>query len=184
MSQSTERVWGAFLRGINLGKRQMKMAELRDCLEAAGFTELKTVLASGNVRLTAQGTADTVRRGIEKAIAAQFGFEVGVVLRAKDELDAMRNGHPFDALDPNADLTRHVLMFADKLPEGIALDSRPGDTEILRIDQRDIYIAAYRQPNGRYTEHVEEVLKPLYAKLGKDTLDTMRNWNTIEKILK
>ena len=64
-----------------------------------------------------------------------------------------------------------------------ALDSRPQDTEILRIDARDIYIAAYRQPNGRYTEHVEEVLKPLYKQLGKGVLDTMRNWNTIEKFL-
>jgi len=176
-------LWGAFLRGINLGKRQMKMAELRDCLEAAGFADVKTVLASGNVRLAADGAAATVQAGIEKAIADRFGFTVGVVLRSQDELHAMRDGHPFGALDPDADLTRHVLMFADKLPEGVMLDSRPGDTEILRVDARDIYIAAYRQPNGRYTEHVEEVLRPLYQKLGKGTLDTMRNWNTIEKIV-
>ena len=105
-------IWGAFLRGINLGNRRMKMAELKDCLEA-----------------------------------------------------------------------RHVLMFDQPLPEGIVLDSLPGNTEILRIDPREIYIAAYRQPDGRYTEHVEEVLKPLYARIGKTNLDTMRNWNTIEKIL-
>ena len=53
-----------------------------------------------------------------------------------------------------------------------------------RIDARELYIAAYRQPGGRYTENVEEVLKPLYAKLGKGHLETMSNWNTIEKILK
>ena len=85
---------------------------------------------------------------------------------------------------PEADLARHVLMFDQDLPGNISIESRPGDTEILRIDRRDLYIAAYRQPNGRYTEHVEEVLKPLYQRLGKGNLDTMRNWNTIEKILK
>lgn len=177
-------LWGVFLRGINLGKRQIKMAELKTCLEAAGFAEVKTVLASGNVRLVGEGSAEAVRARLEKAIADQFGFAVGVVLRSEAELAAMLRDHPFGALAPEADLTRHVLMFARDLPEGITLDSRPGDTEILRIDKRDIYIAAYRQPNGRYTENVEAVLKPLYATLGKGTLDTMRNWNTIEKILK
>lgn len=180
MSQS----WGAFLRGINLGKRQMKMAELKTCLEAAGFTDVKTVLASGNVRVSGDGTEATVKAGLEKAIADQFGFTVGVVLRSEKEMAAMRDGHPFDALDPKADLTRHVLMFDQNLPKGTHIEGRPGDTEILRVDARDIYIAAYKQPNGRYTEHVEDVLRPLYDTLGKGVLDTMRNWNTIEKILK
>jgi uncharacterized protein (DUF1697 family) len=184
MTRDAGQVWGVFLRGINLGKRQMKMAELKTCLEAAGFTDVKTVLASGNVRLSGEGTEADIKARIEKAIADQFGFDVGVVLRSEDEMTKMLDGHPFDTLDPEADLTCHVLMFDRPLPQGVSIDSRPGDTEILRIDRRDLYIAAYRQPNGRYTEHVEEVLKPLYQKIGKGNLDTMRNWNTIEKILK
>jgi uncharacterized protein (DUF1697 family) len=184
VSATTGHLWGVFLRGINLGKRQMKMAELKACLEGAGFTEVKTVLASGNVRLRATGNAAAVKAKLEKAIADQFGYAVGVVLRSEAEMDAMLKGHPFAALDPGADLTRHILMFENDLPTGVTLESRPRDTEILRVDARDIYIAAYRQPNGRYTEHVEEVLKPLYQTLGKGSLDTMRNWNTIEKILK
>lgn len=176
-------VWVAFLRGINLGKRQVKMAELRFCLEDAGFTEIKTVVASGNVRLAAAGGAADIKTRLEKAIEAQFGFAVGVVLRSEAELTAMLEGHPFDSLDPKADVARHVLMFDQPLPGGIAVEGMPGHTEILRIDPREVYIAGYRQPNGRYTEAVEEVLKPLYAKLGKGGLDTMRNWNTIEKML-
>jgi uncharacterized protein (DUF1697 family) len=177
-------VWGAFLRGINLGKRQMKMAELKTCLEAAGFADVKTVLASGNVRLSAEGSESEIKQRLEVAIEKQFGFAVGVVLRSEAELQSMLDHHPFTVLDPNADLTRHVLMFDKPLPEGIELVDLPGNIEILRIDARDLYIAAYKQPNGRYTEHVEDVLKPLYARLGKGVLDTMRNWNTIEKILK
>ncbi|ODT68460.1 MAG: hypothetical protein ABS75_20480 [Pelagibacterium sp. SCN 63-23] len=177
-------VWGAFLRGINLGKRQMKMADLKACLEASGFAEVKTVLASGNVRLVTDGEEDGIRERLERAIKDQFGFEVGVVLRSEEALAAMLDNHPFGALDPKADLTRHVLLFDKPLPHGLAIPDRPGDTEILRMDAREVYIAAYKQANGRYTEHVEEVLKPLYAALGKSHLDTMRNWNTIEKILK
>lgn len=177
-------VWGAFLRGINLGNRRMKMADLKQCLEAAGFAEVKTIAASGNARISASGAGDTIKPRLEKAIEARFGFPVGVVLRARDELEAMLDDHPFGMLDRKADFTRHVLMFDQPLPEGIVLDSLPENTEILRIDPREIYIAAYRQPNGRYTEHVEEVLKPVYDRIGTSNLDTMRNWNTIEKILK
>lgn len=176
-------VWFAFLRGINLGKRQVRMAELRGGLEAAGFAGVKTVLASGNVRLEAEGTVDDIKAKLERTIEARSGFKVGVVLRSEAELAAMLKGHPFGRLDPEADVARHVLMFDQPLPAGIAIAGKPGHTEILRIDARDIYIAGYRQPNGRYTEGVEEVLAPLYARLGKGVLDTMRNWNTIEKML-
>ena len=176
-------IWLAFLRGINLGKRQVRMAELRACLEAAGFSGVRTVVASGNVRLEAEGKAAAIKDRLEKTIEAQFGFKVGVVLRSEAAFRAMLDQHPFDTLDPKADVTRHVLLFDAPLPEGITLADRPGHTEILRIDSTEIYIAGYRQPNGRYTEGVEEVLKPLYLRLGKGVLDTMRNWNTIEKML-
>lgn len=175
--------WFAFLRGINLGKRQVKMAELKTCLQAADFAAIKTVVASGNVRFEGEGDAAAIKDRLEQAIAAQFGFTVGVVLRSEAEMAAMLERHPFARLDPKADVTRHVLLFDRTLPDGIVLDDRPGHTEILRIDAREIYIAGYRQPNGRYTEGVEEVLKPLYARLGKGVLDTMRNWNTMEKML-
>ena len=176
-------VWVAFLRGINLGKRQVKMAELRTCLEAAGFSDIKTVVASGNVRLGAQGDAEAIKAKLEQAIETQLGFKVGVVLRSEADVTTMLKDHPFGRLDPKSDCTRHVLMFDQPLPSGVEIKDRPGHTEIMRIDIRDIYIAGYRQPNGRYTEGVKEVLKPLYVQLGKGALDTMRNWNTIEKML-
>lgn len=174
----------AFLRGINLGKRQMKMAELKACLEAADFEDVKTILASGNVRFLRKAPPADTRALLEKTIEQAFGFKVGVVLRSQVQIEKMLATHPFDRIDPKADVTRHVLLSDEPFPKDAAIRDLPGDTEILRIDPHEIYIAGYRRPNGRYTEGVEEVLKPLYAKLGKGWLDTMRNWNTIEKVLK
>ncbi|GIW42749.1 MAG: hypothetical protein KatS3mg077_0031 [Candidatus Binatia bacterium] len=37
----------ALLRGVS--PMNLKMAELKQCLEAGGFTEVKTILSSGNV---------------------------------------------------------------------------------------------------------------------------------------
>ena len=39
----------ALLRGINIGKKQVKMEILRSVMEDAGYTNVKTLLASGNV---------------------------------------------------------------------------------------------------------------------------------------
>ncbi|HEY8576765.1 MAG TPA: DUF1697 domain-containing protein [Devosia sp.] len=177
-------VWCAFLCGVNVGKRQMKMAELQAAMEAAGFGEIKTVLASGNVRFSAEEAPDAVKARLEELIAERFGFPVTVILRSLDEVEAMLAAHPFGSLNPGAELTRHVILFEHALPNDVALDGRPGDTEILRIDPRELYLAGYRQSNGRYTEHVEEVLAPLYKRLSKDNTGTMRNWNTMEKMLR
>ena len=41
--------WVALLRGVNVGGRTIKMAELRSTLEEAGLENVETVLQSGNV---------------------------------------------------------------------------------------------------------------------------------------
>jgi hypothetical protein len=61
-SRRATRTWGgsgnggvmrryvAFLRGVN--PMNAKMAELRRCFETAGFTDVRTVLSSGNVQIS------------------------------------------------------------------------------------------------------------------------------------
>jgi uncharacterized protein (DUF1697 family) len=173
----------AFLRSVNVGKRQIRMADLKACLEAIGLREIKTIVASGNVRFESADDSDLKAR-MEAAIAGTFGFDVGVVLRSKAEIIAMLANAPFGQLDPAADLTRHVMLFDAPLPADLALTDRPGHTEVVRIDAREIYLAGYRQPNGHYTEGMDDLGKQIEHQLGKDRLMTMRNWNTIEKALK
>ena len=48
----------AFLRGINLGKRRIKMEQLRECFEALKFAGVETFIASGNVVFSSKA-ADT-----------------------------------------------------------------------------------------------------------------------------
>jgi len=173
----------AFLRGINLGKRQMKMAELKACLEDLGFDEVKTILASGNVRFRADESAGLKER-LEQALEQRFGYRIGVVLRSEAEIGQMLASNPFGALDPQADVKRYVLMFDADLPETLTLEGMPGDFDVVRIDRRDIYFLAHRLPNGRYGEGLDKLARQFDAQIAKDRLETMRNWNTIEKALK
>jgi uncharacterized protein (DUF1697 family) len=166
----------AFLGGINLGKRQIRMAELKDGLEAAGFKGVKTLLASGNVLLDAPDEAG-LKASLEAAMTSQFGFRIEVVLRSDAELRAMIASTPFKAFPDDADVKRYVMMFDQKLEPRPALTSVPGDYDFVRIDARDIYVVAYPKGDGRYGEGLDKLGK----QLDKGLLVTTRNWNTIIK---
>ncbi|WP_445258929.1 DUF1697 domain-containing protein [Nocardioides aurantiacus] len=79
--------WVAFLRAVNVGKRQYPMAQLRAALTAAGFEEVETHIQTGNVRLrTRMRSRERVVAALEAAMLADRGFEVPVVLLSPDEL--------------------------------------------------------------------------------------------------
>ena len=166
----------AFLRGINLGKRQIKMAELKDGLEAAGFSGVKTLLASGNVILDAPNQTGLKAR-LDAAMSKQFGFPIEVVLRSDTEIKAMIASAPFAALPAGADVKLYVMMLDQPMVPPPALRSIPGDYEVVRVDARDIYVVAYPKGDGRYGEGLDKLGK----QLDKGLLVTTRNWNTIIK---
>jgi uncharacterized protein (DUF1697 family) len=171
--------WVAFLRGVNLGKRQMKMAELKACCEQMGLQNVKTVVASGNVRFETDKNARLKER-LEAALEGQFAFSVKVILRSAEEIEAMIASKPFAKVDPKADAALHVLLSdAPMLPKPDLDSVLPAHIEVPRIDEREIYFVAHRLPNGRYTEGLEQIDKLL----PKGALVTMRNWNTVLKLL-
>ena len=180
MAAKPTTTWVAFLRGINLGRRRMKMDELRTCCEGLGLTKVRTILASGNVRFDAvDADGDVLLPRFEAALQDRFGFAVKVVLRTLEELAAMAALDPFGALDPEADVTCHVLMSQAPIRPAPAFSGLPQHIDVSRVEPREIYIVAHRLPNGRYTEGLEH----LGAQLPAGLVVTMRNWNTIVKAL-
>jgi uncharacterized protein (DUF1697 family) len=72
----------ALLRGINVGgKTLVKMADLKTCIEALGFDDVSTYIASGNV-LFESGERDAAKleRKIERGIEERFELPVKVVV--------------------------------------------------------------------------------------------------------
>jgi uncharacterized protein (DUF1697 family) len=72
----------ALLRGINVGgKTLIRMADLRDCVEALGLDAVSTYIASGNVLFEAPGRdAAELEAAIERAIEDRFALPVKVVV--------------------------------------------------------------------------------------------------------
>ena len=51
--------YAAFLRGVNVGGVNLKMAEVAAALTDAGFNNVRTILASGNVLLESSAKVTT-----------------------------------------------------------------------------------------------------------------------------
>ncbi len=124
----------ALLRAVNVGRRQLRMAELRALLAAEGFAEPRTHLQSGNAVVGTELEPEAAARVMEAALAAHCGFPVGVVVRTAAELAAVAATDPFGgaADDPAKRLVAFFaaapdvspLAGADPAPERFALVGR------------------------------------------------------------
>jgi uncharacterized protein (DUF1697 family) len=81
----------ALLRGINVGRaKRIAMAELRELIAELGFSDVRTLLNSGNALfLAARPDVAKVAAAIEAAIETRFGFAVPVVVVTAPELNAI-----------------------------------------------------------------------------------------------
>jgi uncharacterized protein (DUF1697 family) len=167
----------ALLRGVNIGKRRMAMADLRAGLEAAGCADVATYVQSGNVVCTppATGRRDPAS-WLAEAISAVAGFEVGVVVRTAAELDAVVAANPY----PQAGgTTLHVVFSAEPVPadllDGIDLDAVA--PEHATVVGREVFL---HLPEGMG----RAALPTLVERAGGRgaPLATTRNWNTVLKL--
>jgi uncharacterized protein (DUF1697 family) len=88
----------ALLRGVNVGGVTVKSAALADVFRSLGFTDVRTVLASGNV-LFAGADAPGQAEAIEKALADAFGYTARVILTDQATVRAVIDVYPFDEVD-------------------------------------------------------------------------------------
>ncbi len=71
------------------------------------------------------------------------------------------------------------MLFDKPLPKGASYTGLPGDYDIARVDERDMFLVGHRQPDGRHGPGLDKFDR----QLEKGAIATMRNWNTIPKVL-
>ena len=162
------------LRAVNVGKRKVPMPRLRELCEELGHTEVETLLQSGNVVFTAR-KADPA--AIEKALAAEFGFDVPVIVRTGTQLQKVIDANPF-AKEAKADGKAVHVAFASGPVKAKLLDDV--DRERLAPDEfaagtQEVYLH-YPNGSGRSKMSIQVFEKPLGLDL------TARNWNTVLKL--
>jgi uncharacterized protein (DUF1697 family) len=102
----------ALLRGINVGKAErVAMADLRKLFASMGFTDVRTLLNSGNVIFTARaGSSDDAAKRIEHAIHARLGVATRVTVLTGKEIVAAVRDNPLAGVASNP--SRLLLMAA------------------------------------------------------------------------
>jgi uncharacterized protein (DUF1697 family) len=164
------------LRAVNVGGRQLAMAELRAALEAEGFAGAQTLLASGNAVVATDADAHAVERRVEAALAEKLGLATEVLARDRGELAAVIAGNPFAGFaqeHPN----RLVVLFLRGEPQAEleVLAGACAAGEEVRAGPGCLYIA-YRQGQGTSKLGLGLIERRLKVK------GTARNWNTVGKL--
>lgn len=138
------------------------MAELRRVLENAGYADVRTVLASGNV-VFSRGAKPSAR-SLESLIADEFGVRSTVILRSAGQIRKLRAAKPFDSAAYVAFLAARPR--STKSIEGLDEFAIVGSDIVLHFPSG--YAAA--QLTGAVLE----------KKLSIEA--TVRSWNTVEKL--
>jgi uncharacterized protein (DUF1697 family) len=101
---------------VNVGKRQVRMADLRTWLEEDGFTDVDTYIQTGNVRVgTTTRSAAKVEQRLEALLAERCGFAVPCIMFSPVELSQV-HADASDLPAPAADgpgQRRYVVFFKD-----------------------------------------------------------------------
>jgi len=94
----------ALFRGINVGKaKRIAMADLRALLGKVGYTEVATLLNSGNVVFTGEA-APNLRHAtrIREAVAKKLGVDALVIVKSAQEIAAVVKGNQLGAVATDA----------------------------------------------------------------------------------
>jgi uncharacterized protein (DUF1697 family) len=156
-------IYVGLLRGINVGGHQtVAMSELRDHLIGEGFTDVRTLLQSGNVVFSSKK-----KPKIESVFGADF------IVRTADAWREIVARNPFPHEAKN-DPGRLVVMTCNGTPDASAL--KIVGREYAKSDGKQLYVV---YPDGQGRSKLTNAV--IERQLGLRC--TARNWNTVMKIL-
>ena len=163
----------ALLKGINVGgHRRIAMADLKAALGEAGFDNVRTVLASGNVVLeTPAAPAAALERRLETALSDALGVTTDFMVRDADEWSAMIAANPFPDVaerEPGRLLVLVMKTRPDQAKTEAYLATYDGPERVEFVG-REIFI---HYPDGQGASRLA------LPRLGNGT---GRNWSTVMK---
>jgi len=172
-------VYAAFLRGINVGgKNKLPMKDLAAMFTAAGCSDVRTYIQSGNVVFRAGASLAARLPAIVSAeIASKFGLAVPLVLRTLPQMIAVVASNPFLKRGA-APEQLHVVFLADTPTADLVtlLDPDRSPPDSFHAAGAEIYL---HLPNGAGNSKLTNA----YFDSKLRTMGTARNWRTVNTLL-
>jgi uncharacterized protein (DUF1697 family) len=172
-------VYVALLRGINVGgNNKVEMKRLKVVFEQTGMTDVVTYINSGNVIFQSDQTDEKKLTDIlEKAIEAEFGFYVKVLIRSKATMEAIVNTLPDTWVNDTVMKTDVLFLWEGyDTPDTIKLLSvKPDIDRILYVPGAILW--SVDRVNVTKSGMVKVIGTDLYRHI------TVRNCNTFRKLI-
>jgi uncharacterized protein (DUF1697 family) len=172
--------FAAFLRGVNVGGVNLKMADVATALTDAGLAEVRTILATGNVTLDSPKGADAVRAIAEKALRQRFGYDAWVLVYPITKLRSIVDGYPFE---PEVDGYQSYVTFVSDgnvLDELAELSGEAGTDEKIERGPTSAGVI-YWQVAKNHT--LDSTIGKTMGKKKYKSSTTTRNLRTLVKVL-
>jgi len=164
----------ALLRGVNVGGVTIKMSDLAELVSGLGYSDVKTVLASGNVLFTSSDAAAGAKSALQAALRTRFGYEAWVHVLTVDAIRRLVAAYPFPR-----EADRHAyVIFAMKDGVRAELLGVELDSAIEQASAGDGVIY-WSVPKG---STLDSALGRAQAKAAYKPWLTTRNLNTLEKL--
>jgi uncharacterized protein (DUF1697 family) len=161
-------IYVALLRAINVGGTgKLAMADLKAICREAGFAQVETYIASGNVVFQAKMSAGEVKAALEERLRRHVGKPIGVAIRSVDELAAIVEANPFKTEPASKTVT---IFLGEPPPRDALLNATGRQREQFRLGKREIFVH-YPDGIGR-----SKLVLPA-ARSG-----TARNMNTVARL--
>ena len=167
----------ALLRGINVGGHRIKMDQLRELIEALGFEQVETFIASGNVIFSSssRGVPATEER-IARHLHEALGYEVTTFIRSQLELDSIAAFEPREPFSTDQSVYVIFLREAASVESRRSLEGLGTETDRFEFADREVYWLI----RGKLSE------SPLFGmdltKVTGGGPTTMRNMTTVRKL--
>ncbi|MEK2644373.1 DUF1697 domain-containing protein [Bdellovibrio sp. BCCA] len=137
----------AFLRGVS--PLNAKMPEVKQSFEKMGFTNVVTVLSSGNVVFDAKKTSQKVlEKQIEEGLKKYSKRSFPTIVRAQDDLRDWLDSDPFRAEKLDAKAKRVVTFLKDSPTVKPNLPIKKDGAVILKVEDSMVCSAYLPHPKG------------------------------------
>jgi uncharacterized protein (DUF1697 family) len=165
--------YAAFLRGVS--PMNAKMPDLKKAFEAAGFTDVRTLLSSGNLVFTAHSASEAaLQRKAEAAMTKQLDRTFLTVIRPIDALGEMLASDPYQAFRLPPAAKRIVTFLRERPASKLTLPAEVDGACILAVNGSNVFSAYVPSPKG-----------PVFMTLIEKTFGselTTRTWQTVTKV--
>ncbi|MEP6875023.1 MAG: DUF1697 domain-containing protein [Burkholderiales bacterium] len=161
----------AFLRGVS--PMNAKMADLKRCFELAGFSEVCTLLSSGNVAFSTRASSlAALKRRAEQNMQSELGRRFISFVRTADHLQELVASDPCAEIGLPLGAKRVVTFLRGTAELNVALPIGRAGATILKSTATEVFSAYAPSTDGPALMNLLE--RTFGADITTRTLDTVR----------